>query len=348
MGIQEIMKTMYGRLRIFAKYNNGKDELLFEDNNAITYRAKAVMSRLLAGGLNPNTSANYTWGNPANPLRVTGIALGNGGHLIYNNATSVTDVLPKITSTIVVDPNLTAYDSTKPAMPLITASPQTWGYDGIQDNPIPGSTYEKVENGNIPYDGSTIQDNAIGVDEPNTTLYSETFRIPLDVDITAGQDGYYFPTHTEVTFKATLPQAYLNNTILWGFASQPANLISEAGLVCGYSPTLATLNSGQIYSLDGQEPWGGVGAGGYDFGAGETNWGPGGAAVPWEAKDQTIATSTNPNGLDKNQSKPPTVVNGVDTFGTNDNTWNIIARKTFPAIPKSSNFSLVFVWSIGF
>jgi hypothetical protein len=47
-------------------------------------------------------------------------------------------------------------------------------------------------------------------------------------------------------------------------------------------------------------------------------------------------------------TEPVNVINGVDDFTTPVNTWNLISRKTFPAITKSNAFSLLFVWSLGF
>jgi len=335
---------MYGKFEVYRKYKgSGRMEKVYEGKNAISYRAKTVMARILAGGINPNTfNTNATgegkdvvWGSNSNQLRIAGIALGNGGHLIYNNSDESTAVLDK-SSANVVNPATTTAVTTLPALPNIGAS--SWGYASTDSRTIPGTNYEPVENGNIPWDGTVnITDNGIGVAEPNTTLYSETFRIPLD-DIAISADGYSFPTATEVQFKATLDDSFLNNNVNWGFASQPANWISEAGLITGYRPDDGAALTGQIYSDDGDEPTA------VDFN---------GLGTTWDTKDGTGETQTGSSGntLAIHGSVPPTVTNGVDTWGGgagDRNTWNMLARKTFPVVTKSSEFGLVFVWTIGF
>jgi hypothetical protein len=335
---------MYGKIEIYRKYKgSGRMEKVYEGQNAISYRAKTVMSRILAGGLLPNNTdtnaagqaRDYLHGSTGDQLRVSGIALGNGGHLIYETSSDLTTVLPKA-SGIVVDPALVTADTTRPAMPRIAAG--QWGYASSDGNVVPGTSYEPVENGNIPWDGTTnITDNGIGVLEPNTTLYSECIRIPLD-DVSIATDGYSFPTNTEVQFKATLDDAFLNYTGDWGFAQQAANGISEAGLICGYRPDETDILTGQVYSEDGNEPGAGAIYNGTNF-------------QNWDTKDgnaaETKTSSGAGMGLDTNGSTPSTVVNGVDTY-TSTNTWNMLSRKTFPVVPKSSEFALVFVWTIGF
>jgi len=343
--MNDIINRLHGELKVYKKYDNGNEELIFVDKNAITYRAKAVMSRLLAGGLNPNTSPAYQWGTGNNPLRVEGIALGNGGHLIYSaTGTKNADMIYQSGTAIVLDNLQISSDTIRPAMPFIGTG--TFGYAGQPDRIIPGTSYEEVANGNVPWDGTAnITDNSVGVLEPGSTLYSETFRIPLDDDVSA--DGYQYATKSEVVFKATLDQAYLNNTVPWGFSGQAANIISEAGLIVGYVPLRANLNTGQIYSVDGDEPK--TDTTGWTYADGtQTNWGKGVNAA-WTTKDgASIDTSSNASGLDKNGTVPPTVSTGADSWPSYTNTWNMIARKTFPGIVKTNAFSLVFVWTIGF
>lgn len=328
--------SMNGRVEIFKKYEDGSMEPLYEGSNAISYRAKSIMSRLLGGGLNPNTLPEYKWGSGLNPLRVTGMAFGNGGHLMYDLLSPTSTVIPKAAGPVVDDVSTTE-DPTRIGLPYAGAGP-TFGYASQTDRVIPGTTYQKVENGNIPWDGtSNISDNAIGVLEPNTTLYSETFRVPLD-----SSDGVSYPTNTEVQFKATLPAAYLNYSGKWGFSAQPANLISELALISGETPSL----TGQIYSSDGLQP---NSSGGYDFiGPVTSNWGPGGASNYWFSKDGNADVGGPATGIGFKKTRPSTVTNGVDTFSANYNTWNMVARKVVPAIAKSASFSLVFVWTIGF
>ena len=340
MEFKDIVENMHGRLEIWKVYENGKTEKVFSNPNAITYRGKLIMSRILAGGLSPNSTPTYAAGltrdyrygsNNSDQLRVTGMAFGNGGHLIYDSVSSVTDVLPK--TGMQLNAGSIASNPAKPAMPKIGVS--SWGYASQVDRDIPGVTYQKVENGNIPWDGTAnIDDNDVGVLQPNTTLYSETFRIPLDDAISVSLDGYAAPSQNEVQFKATIPQSRLNYTGSWGFSTQQANYVSEAGLIVGYRPDLSAINAntGQIYSSDGGEP----------SGANDE-------AANWDSKDGSgTYVSANATGLDKYRSLPPTIVNGVDTWATTaDNRWNTIARKNFPAIPKSSAFGILFIWTIG-
>lgn len=336
--------SMNGRVEIFKKYKDGSMEPLYEGSNAISYRAKSIMSRLLGGGLNPNTAPLYQWGSGSNPLRVTGMAFGNGGHLLKGVA-GVTNTLPKVVGPVVDHTTLSGVDTSRIGLPFIGAG--TYGYASQVDRVIPGTTYQKVENGNIPWDGTAnISDNDVGVLEANTTLYSETFRVPLD-----SSDGVSYPTNTEVQFKATLPAALLNYANRWGFSAQPANLVSELGLISGYSPTAANItgNVGQIYSHDGGQPATGTG---FTFAGGDpqSNWGSTTAPYYWDSKDGSGATvfgGISTSSLNVNKTRPSTVANGVDTFAANYNTWNMVARKVIPAIPKTSSFSLVFVWTIG-
>ena len=298
------------------------------------------MSRLLGGGLNPNTAPLYQWGSGSNPLRVVGMAFGNGGHLMYKTADPTDPVIPKAIGHI-VNATTTTPNATKIGLPYVGAGP-TFGYANQVDRVIPGTTYEAVENGNIPWDGTiNITDNSLGVLEANTTLYSETFRVPLD-----STDGVSYPTNTEVQFKATLPAANLNYTGQWGFSAQAANLVSELALITGETPSSTT----QIYSSDGLQP---SNAGGYTYttGAGNaSNWGPGGGVGNyWTSKDGNSDTTIGPaTSIRFKKTRPSTVTNGVDTFAANYNTWNMVARKVIPAIPKTSSFSLVFVWTVGF
>lgn len=343
MVFRDIVNSMYGRLEIYKVFPDGKKEKVFEDYNAITYRGKTIMARILAGGsfIPPNSTPldadgktrHYQYGSSANQMRVTGMAFGNGGHLIHN-VDKTTVSLGKDTNNVTV-PNLvvnnaaTTANTAKPAMPFISGS--DWGYDATADRTIPGTTYEPVENGNIPWDGTAnIYDNNLGVTQPNTTLYSETFRIPMDA-----ADGYSFPTSTEVQYKATLGQTFLNYSSRWGFSSQPANIVSEAGLIVGYRPDTANLLTGQVYSNNGSEPGAGTG---FDFGSGQTNFG----------SAATAALGSKESGLfGANDTVPIPVVNGVDVASV-VNTWNLISRKTFPGIPKSSAFALLFVYTVGF
>ena len=351
--MEDVIEGMWGQLKVHFIDRNGKkiDEIDM-GKNAISYRAKSIMSRILAAGLTPNDdpttegveSKVAEWGSSGtSPLRVTGIALGNGGHLIYNTAAGGggevidgTDLLLKDaadTNGLILDGDNIASDPGKVAMPKISSG--IWGYAAQPDRGIPGTTYEKVENGNVPWDGTlNINDNAPGLTQPNTTLYSETFRIPLD-DGAASADGYSFPTATEVQFKATLPASFLNYEQSWGFAAQPANWISEAGLIVGYRPDFATLPSGQVYSEDGDEP--GIGNGFTFGGEPQSNFGTSGGTF---ASKEAGLTGNN-------DTSPQVVVNGLDTFPAN-NTWNMLARKPFRVITKSEEFSLVFVWTIGF
>lgn len=356
MNFYDVINGMKGRLEIYKKYEDGSMEKVFEGPNAITYRGKIIMARLLAGGLLPNSTSTYAGGvaraynfgsSSSDQMRVTGMAFGNGGHLLYDTTTNATNVLPKSVGLVVDHAGNVSSNIVLSAMPYIGGG--SWGYAAQPNRAIPGTTYEKVENGNIPWDGTiNITDNALGVSEANTTLYSETFRVPLD-DTAASVDGYSFPTNTEVQFKATLPQIYLNYTGRWGFSSQSANLVSEAGLIVGYRPDVAALNTGQVYSHDGAQPGSGSG---YNFGIGQTNWGSTTAPYYWNSKDGSIATAftgTSTTSLNAYKSLPSTVSAGVDTWGAGtDNRWNIIARKNFPAITKGATFALVFVWTIGF
>ena len=327
--------NMRGKLEIFKQYENGRQEKVFEDKNAITFRAKALMSRIIGAGLsgasNPVSGSDYDWGSDNHGLRVTGIALGNGGHLIYDNSSKDTGKVSSLSkhgsSPIVLDTTAIGFDLARPAMPLISAGSNTWGYDGIVDQFDPGPTYERVENGNIPWDGTiNIRDNNVGVDEPHSTLYSETFRIPLDAS-----EGIRFPSRSEVQFKATLPQTLLNNSSTWGFAQMAANIVSEAGLIVGYCPTEANLvaNTGQLYSSNGEAP---------------------------SAANFTIADWNSPAKKDKAPAayspqwgtKPPNTLLPDAWSAATDNTWNMLARKTFPALTKTGSFSFIFLWSLSF
>lgn len=339
MEFKDNANSMYGRLEVWKKYPDGTMEKMFDEKNAITYRAKSIMSRILAGGLLPNGAFGYQWGTSGEDLRVSGIALGNGGHLLYkDDGTGDTTNLNKASGLIVnagAGAGFVAANNSLPALPNIGAS--DWGYASQPNRTVPGTSYEEVENGNIPWDGTpNITDNNLGVQEAGTTLYSETLRVPLD-DVYVSNDGYSFPTKTEVTFKATLDQSLLNYTSAWGFSQQPANWISEAGLIVGYRPTEANLLTGQVYSDDGSEPGAGTAYNTTNF-------------VNWTTKDgagEATTPATNLSGLDVNKTQPSTVTAGVDTW-SEANTWNLMSRKTFAAVPKSSEFSLVFAWTIGF
>jgi hypothetical protein len=334
MNLTDRFEGMKGKLSVYKQYEDGSKELVFgPTSNSISYRAKTIMSRLLASGM--NASGTFDFGTaPLNTLAITGMAFGNGGHLIYNadGTTGTPTPLTKTANPLILDSAAVTGNVLYPAMPKLGA---TWGYNTTALRTIPGSTYEKVENGNIPWDGTlNIQDNAIGVSQAHTTLYSETFRLPLDV-----LDGISTPTNTEVQFKCTIPQNYLNYAGLWGFSAQPANIISEAGLIVGYVPALAAIATGQVYSTNGNEPALGAFAG-YDFGAGVTNF----------HDDVTMKEGTLAKPLYlSNNSTPQVVSNGTDTFpGGTLNTWNLFSRKNFSGIPKTNSFSLVFVWAISF
>lgn len=276
----DLIKTV-GHTRIIADYGY-KQQLLVDKRNTITFRGKSIMAALLAGQSN---------------LSVTGIALGNGGHALHWTAPSLVNADP--------DDELT----TQSATPHLGGG--IFGYDSTTGQTVPGATYEAVENGNIPWDGTgAITDNRTGVTDPNTTLFSETGRIAID-----GSGGISYPSATSVQFKATLPQNKLNDTNLWGYANRPANWISEAGLVVG--DLLSATGDGQRYSTDGNFP----------------------SAANFEALTNKDDDHDSPN---------------VDITAMNaglnaaDTSWYLLARNTFPVITKTSEFSLVFFWTISF
>ncbi len=322
--LKDSFPSMSGKIKIQKVDSNG---ILLEEidlgKNAITFRAKTMMSRLLGGGMNADGA--FDFGTTLQTLQVTGMALGNGGHLIFDSSIGVTSSLVTLGGGTVLNVANIDQDLSRPAMPLISL-PDTYGYQAIQDQQISGPTYEQVANGNIPFDGSVVLDNSIGVTTPGTTLFSETFRLPLDTT-----DGITFPTETEVQFKATLPQDRLNNVApIWGFAQQQSNVISEAGLITGFTPNAADIlaNTNQLYSDDGGEP---------------TPTGPN-FNTTWTQKDNDDGTfSLNPHGT----LKPDDIPSHLWDAG-NFNTWNMLARKTFPGIAKSAEFSLVFIWILSF
>jgi hypothetical protein len=322
--MEDMFEKAWGRLEVHRLYENGRMEPVIAGKNAITYRAKTLMSRIIGGG----ASGTFDFGTSADTLAVTGMAFGNGGHLIYNASTSDTGQtgnLPKAAGTgLLLNTGSIAANTSLPAMPYISGT--DWGYDGVPNQQESGASYERVENGNIPWDGTVnIRDNNIGVTQPHTTLYSETYRLPLD-----SGDGIQFISETEVQFKVTLPQAYLNDTSTWGFAQQQANWVSEAGLIAGDIPGGAGSSPAtQLYSTNGEEPASGNFADGL------------------VAKDTTVGATGNTPATTWGSLPPDSFI--PDAWdGSNTNTWNMVARKTFPVVVKSSAFSLVFVWTVGF
>jgi hypothetical protein len=375
MKFNDTFPNMHGHLRIEKRDAITNELIEVHDcgRNAITYRAKGIMSRLLgaglSGALNPSVGTDFDWGDngaspnsPVGNLRITGMAVGNGGHLIYSSGTGDPEVLPK--TGLVVTSGSVASHIDLPAMPLRPTPPDplgsktNYGYDDTAGQSVPGAAYEKVENGNVPWDGTvTIDDNGIGVSEPNTTLYSETFRFPLDI-FGPDNDGIRFISRTEVQFKATLPGSFLNSTGLFGFAQQPANYVSEAGLIVGYCPGTGVVESGkvslindpdnsgakdlddgQLYSDDGNEPNQAAPASNNDnFDI--TGW-QGVSAL----KDTTVSGGTTAFTWG---TKPPTSVSPDQWSGGDLNNWNMLARKNFSALVKTNAFSLVFIWVISF
>ena len=316
------------RVRILSFSTARETEVLFEGSNTLTYRAKYIFSRLVAQGL----SGAYDWGNPAHALRVNAIAIGNGGHLIYRTADGITgdtttnDVLPKLAGTIQLDPAGVTHDTDRVGMPYIGGT--DWGYAGTPDRFVPGPSYEPVENGNVPWDGVTgiIMDNAIGVDEPNTTLYSEIVRVRLDGwPSSVYGNGIKFLSPNAVVFRATLPQVENNDPTPWGYANFNANVLSEIGLVSGLDDFNAYSHAGKtVLDTDGDTVPDVV----YIYGK------PGVDPYTYEPEKDLY-------------SKAPTVSGGTDTW-SGANEWNILARFVFPGIVKGANFSLAFEWVVEF
>jgi hypothetical protein len=334
----------YSRLVVIEKKGNRITEIYDLGENAIQFRAKYILSRLLGGGLKDGSGNDlYTFGNPAENLRISAIALGNGGHLIYNSSNNEnspsefkTNASTLFSTGLILDKFNIIHDTTRPAMPHISGN--DFGYMNVKDNIFPGATYEPVVNGNVPWDGvidASDFDNGLNhmsgssfIDvEAGITLFSETIRIPLDpINLSSSNSGIVFSNKYEVTFKATLPSTSLNYADPWGYANIGANLITEAGLIQGWTPTYNA--SGEIinlpYSDDGKEP-------------------------------SAINSVKNPyskiQGLYNNQDTMPLTNFVPDSFGasnSDNNTWNLFSRKTFGAIAKRPGFSLIFIWTIGF
>ena len=353
-----------------------------------------------------STTAEYY---RAYSLNISGMAFGNGGHLIGGPASAfvapsgpadadsiydgkagpclgVNSNRPSLNKYVMLKPTYYAlYPAAapqtvaKPAMPFIAAG--QFGYSGIVDNPTPDpGFYEQTHNGNVPEsrNGFALADNDQGTDESNTTLFSETLRLPLD-----RTDGVQWVDYKTVRFKCTIPaDCELNQTRLYGYMRTHRNYITEAGLVTGdnmmvqspdprcngngdlivnhdwadtdvgtgFTPAgISNLQGAQlsIFRYDSAAPAdpnnaavGGVFRGSLPP---YTDAIPQNSLVPL-SKDFFTKVRTNDAGspesyLDDDNS-------GSKTVNHWNNTWNLAARRVFPIQVKTPTFEFVFLWTL--
>jgi len=313
---------------------------------------------------------------PSNPpmlynLNVTGMCFGNGGHLMHSNyspsspatlKTYLNGYFPSYNSGHVSNPDpytdlnsicASSYDANdvfgKPAQPPS-------GYTSTTDPNYPGTIYEPVENGIVPPSAAALGDNWVGQEDYNSTLYSETMRIPLDPI-----DGLSYPDYKSVQFKVTVPaDTELNQTRDFGFARRARNYITEAGLVCGenvlvQSPDPRVNNTGTAFATVGATP------DTTPSGLSNVN----GAQLSYPDTGTTITSgwwNGDFYGLPKDYFTRVRDIDDVNDYLENpitnpteysrlldgNNTWNLFSRRVFGLLTKSASFEFVFVWVLSF
>jgi len=343
----------------------------------------------IGGGFDGSGATDWTAdGDVLYDLNITGMAFGNGGHLMFANGGTqgggsppVSAQYPSSTPTrdgetdegyfprdttdnskIVCENNDTFDVYGKPAQPGPTSENITIGNVGYNlvytDDPnIPGTVYEQVENGIVPPSAAATGDNWVGVQDPNTTLYSETVRYPLDP-----VDGISYPDYKSVKFKCTVPaDSEANQQREFGYSRRPRNIITEAGLITGenilvQSPDPRCKADGAAWADSTSVP-DTTAIGLSNINGGQLGYilNPGTVSGGWWS-------GANYNSLPKDYFTRVRDINQINQYMFNpvsnpteysrlyegNNTWNLFARRVFGALTKTPEFEFIFVWTITF
>jgi len=318
------------------------------------------------GGLNQNIDHAFHHGSAVAPgidaallysLGITGMCFGNMGHLV--NPTTL-NIHPNDVYSITLDDYVFGVDddiATLPAEPwdplALGTHGYTWPGGGVlarypnlhQPNAF---LYEPVINGIVPwgYAGlATVQDNQFAVPaaipalpaayEGNTTLYSETARFPLDKG-----DGITFPDGNCVRFKCTIPaDCELNQERLFGYGRRPRFWITEAGLISGEN---LIVQSPDQRTFGPMEP----------MTTGVSNI-YGGFLCSNSHPESGVAFKSLPKDYFTRLRDPATATWFLDPVGgqiiaTENNTWNMVARKVFGVVTKTQAVAYSFLWTLSF
>jgi len=293
-------------------------------------------------------------------LGITGMAFGNGGHLLCSDAGTDPTVAPNPVDTkgyimaeyVSAGPGASLDVPDLPAEPYDLVAGQhgySWPGGGVKatyPNLHQPSTfsYESTINGVVPwgYAGlAGIDDNMNATPggvrcafEGNSTLFSETMRLPLD------KDGIEY-LGTSIRFKVTIPSdSELNQLRNFGYARRPRNWITEAGLITGenllvQSPEPRTATISPIP----------LGTSNY-FGAALVESGTPNGTGFW-----TTCVAL-PKDYYTRFRNPLTGEYFVDSYGQLDanhnNVFNLITRKVFGIVTKSQDLSYSFLWVVSF
>lgn len=287
-------------------------------------------------------------------LGITGMAFGNGGHLMCDSDATDPTVAPNPvdTKSYILSNYVAGASLDVPDLPAEPWNPPTHGYTwpggGLtvtypnlhQPNTF---SYQPVFNGVVPwgYAGlAGVNDNQNSgpsgircVYEGNTTLFSETIRLPLD------KDGIEY-TGTAVRFKVTIPaDSELNQLRNFGYGRRPRNWITEAGLITGEN-LLVQSPEPRTAAIDPTP----AGVSNY-FGATLVENGVAGGGF-W------TSCAALPKDYFTRFRNPQTGEYFVDSYGQLDanhnNCWNLVARKVFGLITKSPDLSYAFLWTCHF
>lgn len=318
--------------------------------DTLTGKTSANQNGTYANFLDNTKYPFYTDAGAVYSLGISGMAFGNGGHAI-NFSTITADT--NDSSGFVIDPtSITIEDYSKPAQPYSGGNfGYTWPGGGVLANypnlHQPDSfVYEAVMNGVVPYGYAglnNITDNTYSfgttqcVYEGNTTLYSETMRLPLD------KDGLFFRDGYSCSFKVTVPaDNELNQTRAFSYLRRARNVITEAGLITGENILVQSPDYRTPTALD-------VTAGGISNKYGAM------LVSTYTGVDASNVYNAYYESLPKDyftRLRNPRVLPSwfMDSdflnIDSQNNTWNLVARKIFGAITKTNDVSLVFIWTI--
>lgn len=315
----------------------------------------------------PGGSAFHHGGTPTDTsllyaLGITGMTFGNGGHLFNDDEVADPTVGPNPADTKgYIMNNYNSAISTdvshlpaEPFDPLGAAHGYAWpggGNKATYPNLHQPNTfsYEPVFNGVVPwgYAGlAGITDNEVSgpgntrcVYEGNSTLFSETMRLPLD------KDGIEY-IGTAVRFKVTVPaDSELNQIRNFGYARRPRNWMTEAGLITGENILIQSPDP--ITTTTDPTPTGVSNLRGAQLV--EDGFVLGGAGLNAGFYSSCRAL---PKDYFSRFRNPETGEYFVDSYGQinsdHNNVWNITARKVFGLITKSPDLSYSFLWTVHF
>ena len=331
------------RLDVFGGVPTNTDSLTGNVVNFQNVQRAFHHGSSIAPGIDPNLLYS---------LGITGMSFGNMGHLV--NPATLT-VHGSDTSEFVLrgyDPFVDQDLATLPAEPWDNGGNHGYSWPGggtkarypnlHQPNAF---LYEPVINGIVPwgYAGlATIQDNqyanfAVAPAHPatyegNTTLYSETGRFPLDKG-----DGISFPDGNTVRFKCTIPaDCELNQERNFGYGQRPRNWITEAGLISGENLIVQSPDAKTFGPMDPTT----TGTSNI-FGANLMQNGVVGVA-PFVSLPKDYFTRLR---------DPQAAVWFLDPAtgqlaSSDNNVWNLVARKIFGIVTKTNSVSFSFLWSV--